>query len=163
HHRLLGHEEVAADVRVDHPLEIVRRVFDERLREIDPGVVDEQVDALEVLDRRFGDLDRRVFPTDVSVDQNQIRSGSQVLGLGDRTRGGHDTIAAFEQRPGDTQPDAARSASNDGHASSHVPPPAPSYATLAFPGRWPLVTGPTSGLAPFRSPYDDCGVRRAPR
>src|SRR5208282_1243034 len=43
----------------------------------------------------------------------------QILGFVDGTRIAHDTVTAFEQRPGDAQTDAVRCARNDGRFYIH--------------------------------------------
>jgi hypothetical protein len=42
---LLGYEKVSGDVCADHQFKIVGRIFGERLRDVDAGVVDEEIDA----------------------------------------------------------------------------------------------------------------------
>src|SRR5262249_44633371 len=102
--------------------EVLRRVVGERLRKVDPSVVDEQVDALEVLHGSIGYLRGRRLLGDVSVHEDETRRGLQILRVADRARIGDDTIATLEKRTGDPQADAARSAGDDSDTCSHGRP-----------------------------------------
>ena len=77
--RLLRYEEISGDVRADHHFKIFGRIFGEGLRNIDACAVDEEIDAAEMPDGGISHFDRRFLFADVTVHQDQIPGGFQLL------------------------------------------------------------------------------------
>ena len=76
---LLRYEKVSGDVRPDHRFKILRRIFGERLRNVDPRGVDEEIDAAEMPDGGLSHFYRRILFADVAVHQDKIPGGFQLL------------------------------------------------------------------------------------
>lgn len=65
--RQLRHVEVSGDVRADHRFKVLGCVFRERFWDINAGIVDEEINALEVPHSRISDPGKRSPFTDVTV------------------------------------------------------------------------------------------------
>ena len=114
---LLRHVEEAGDVGIHHQIVFFFGVVGERLRKEDPGVVDQQIDATEVLEGCFHHLGGGFLLADLSIHEDDIGRRLELLRLGDGAGGADDAPATFEERLGQAQTDSAGSASDDGDRS----------------------------------------------
>ena len=68
----LRDEKVTRNVRANHQLKIRLRIFGERLRNVDARAIDQEINAIKVLDCCIGHLYCRVHLAYVPVNKNEV-------------------------------------------------------------------------------------------
>ena len=106
----LGQREEPGEIDADHRCVVVGGVVGERLGDVDPGIVDEGVDAAEALECPADDPVGGGGFGDVPVDGEHIRV---PVGL-DRPGGGHDRPAPPPVLGDEAGADALRASRDDG-------------------------------------------------
>jgi hypothetical protein len=81
---LLGHVEEAGHVGAHHDFEVLLRVISKQLGDEDASVVDQQIDAAELLEGGIRHPLSGLLASDVPVHQDELNGRVQVLGFADR-------------------------------------------------------------------------------
>ena len=68
----LRDEKVTHNVRANHQLEVRRRIFGERLRNVDARAIHQKINAIKVFDCSIGHFYGRVHLADVPVNKNEV-------------------------------------------------------------------------------------------
>src|SRR6478735_1839201 len=114
---LLGRIEESAQVRIDHAFELFARIVDDRLRNEQLGIVDQDIDRSEAVDRMPEQRPRGHGLRDVTGQEREPARTAELLGgpetLG-RARTAHDVQAAREIRLRDRDAYATRDPRDDG-------------------------------------------------
>ena len=77
--RQLRHVEVSGDVRADHRFKVLGCVFRERFWDINAGIVDEEINALEVPHSRISDPDSDLLLPMSPSRQDEVRRRTAAI------------------------------------------------------------------------------------
>src|SRR5206468_1030771 len=111
--RKLCDEEKTFDIDGNERPQILNRVIREVFREKYAGVVNERIDPVESGYSSIGDLCRRVWITDVSIDQGEIRRRRKWICFSDVSRICYHGVTAIQKRLHKTCSNALRATGHD--------------------------------------------------
>jgi hypothetical protein len=103
----------ALEVGRHQRLEVVGRVFGERLGEEDAGIVDQDVDRPEARQGRLDDIRGRCRFADVTVHQRHVIGGRDLVGSGHFAGIGNHIETTFEKRFHNSCADPLRRSGHD--------------------------------------------------
>ena len=94
---LLRHVEETGHIGIHHQIVVIYGVVSERLGNVNPGIVNQEINPAEMLKSCVYCLNRGFFLADVSTNEDEIRRRLELIRVTDAAGDGDDTPTLFEQ------------------------------------------------------------------